>query len=108
MAPWRTPATRRLGGRRMAPLLRAPVAAASNCIAVSYRGPRRGADVRLSATSTGTGLDSDLDLTVEEGSGGGFNDCTRLPRTPTVSGLAGGRSRAPTGTSDPAWRCSRQ
>jgi hypothetical protein len=53
-----------------------PGRAASNCIAVSSGGPGGDTDVRLSGISTGTGLDWDLDMTVEEGIGGTFNDCT--------------------------------
>ena len=45
------------------------------CIVVTYQGSLTPADVSLYGTSGGS-LDAYLDLTIEEGSGGSFTDCT--------------------------------
>ena len=53
-----------------------PLATATNCIVVTYSGSLVPADVNLYGVSGGTGLDAYLDLTIEEGSGGVFDNCS--------------------------------
>jgi hypothetical protein len=54
----------------------APLATVTECIVVTYSGSLLPADVNLYGVSGGTGLDAYLDVTVEEGSGGIFGDCS--------------------------------
>ena len=62
----------------------------TNCIVVTYSGSLVPANVRLYAASGGTGLDTYLDLTVDEGSGAAFGNCTGfvLGTTPFTGTLA--------------------
>ena len=53
------------------------------CIVVTYQGSLVPADVSLYGTSGGS-LDAYLDLTIEEGSGGSFGDCTGFSSSSTV------------------------
>jgi hypothetical protein len=53
------------------------------CIVVTYHGSLVPADVSLYGT-IGGGLDAYLDLTIEEGSGGSFTDCTGFISSSTV------------------------
>ena len=53
-----------------------PLATATNCIVVTYSGSLVPADVNLYGVSGGSGLDAFLDLTIEEGSGGIFGNCS--------------------------------
>jgi hypothetical protein len=63
----------------------APGKAESRCITVSYDGPGR-ADLRLVASAAGSGLHKFLHLKVEEGSGGGFGDCSGFTGAPLFDG----------------------
>jgi hypothetical protein len=63
----------------------APGKAESRCISVSYDGPGR-ADLRLVASAAGSGLAKFLQLRVEEGSGGGFGDCSGFAGAPLFDG----------------------
>ena len=62
----------------------------TNCIVLTYSGSLVPADVRLYGVSGGTGLDAYLDLTIDEGSGGVFGNCTGfiLSTTPFSGTLA--------------------
>jgi len=62
----------------------APLATVTECILVTYSGSLLPADVNLYGVSGGTGLDAYLDLTVEEGSGGVFGNCTGFSATSTI------------------------
>ena len=53
-----------------------PLDTATECIEVTYSGTLLPSDVNLYGISGGTGLDAYLNLTVEEGSGGEFGDCS--------------------------------
>ena len=54
----------------------APLATVTECIVVTYSGSLLPSDVNLYGVSGGTGLDAYLDVTVEEGTGGIFGDCS--------------------------------
>ena len=54
-----------------------------NCIVVTYQGSLVPADVSIYGTSGGS-LDAYLDLTIEEGSGGSFGDCTGFSLSSTL------------------------
>ncbi len=54
----------------------APLATVTECIVVTYEGSLLPADVNLYGVSGGSGLDAYLDLTIEEGSGGIFGNCS--------------------------------
>ena len=58
----------------------------TDCIVVTYSGSVLPADVNLYGISGGTGLDDFLDVTVEEGTGGIFGDCTGFSPTSTIFG----------------------
>ncbi|MFQ5967055.1 MAG: TasA family protein [Acidimicrobiia bacterium] len=62
----------------------------TNCIVATYSGTLVPADVRLYGVSGGTGLDAYLDVTIDEGSGGVFGNCTGfvLSTTPFSGTLA--------------------
>ena len=62
----------------------APLATVTECIKVTYSGSLLPADVNLYGVSGGTGLDAYLDLTVEEGTGGIFGNCTGFSATSTI------------------------
>ena len=51
---------------------------------VIYSGKLLPSDVNLYGVSGGTGLDAYLDVTVEEGSGGVFGNCTGFTPTSTI------------------------
>ncbi len=53
-----------------------PTDSLERCIVTTYGGDVTPADVSLYGISGGTGLDAYLDLTIEEGTGGTFADCT--------------------------------
>ena len=61
-----------------------------NCIVVTYSGDLLPATARLYGVSGGTGLDAYLNLTIAEGSGGVFGNCTGfiLATTPFSGTLA--------------------
>jgi hypothetical protein len=60
----------------------APGTPVIKCIVVSYSGTLTPSDVNLyGVVSGGNGLDAYLDLTIEEGSGGTFTDCTGFTAT---------------------------
>ncbi len=65
-----------LGGIMFTVTDMAPLAPVTKCIVVTYSGSVLPADVNLYGISGGTGLDVYLDVTVEEGTGGTFLDCT--------------------------------
>ena len=54
----------------------APLDTVIECIVVTYSGSLLPSEVNLYGVSGGTGLDLYLDLTVEEGTGGQFGDCS--------------------------------
>ena len=62
----------------------APLDVVTNCIVVTYEGTLLPADVVLYGVSAGTGLDAYLDLTVDEGSGGSFGDCSSFSFTSNI------------------------
>ncbi len=67
------------------------------CIVTTYGGDLTPADVSLYGISGGTGLDAYLDLTIEEGTGGAFADCsgfvaTSTPFSGTLADFAGTHS----------------
>lgn len=62
----------------------APLATVTECIVVTYSGSVLPADVNLYGVSGGTGLDAYLDVTVEEGTGGVFGNCTGFSPTSTI------------------------
>lgn len=62
----------------------APLASVDNCIAVTYSGSLLPSDVNLYGVSGGTGLDTYLDVTVEEGTGGVFDNCSGFTPTSTI------------------------
>jgi len=68
----------------------APGSSVTECIVVTYSGTLVPADVVLYGVSGGTGLDAYLDVTIEEGSGGVFGNCTgfTLNSTPFNNTLA--------------------
>lgn len=68
----------------------APLDSVTECIVVTYSGTLVPADVVLYGVSGGTGLDAYLDVTIEEGSGGVFGNCTGfiLNSTPYTGTLA--------------------
>ena len=68
----------------------APGDSATNCIVVTYSGTLVPADVVLYGVSGGTGLAAYLDVTIQEGSGGVFGNCTgfTLNSTPYTGTLA--------------------
>jgi len=54
-----------------------------NCITLTYSGTALPAPIRMYGTTTGT-LDTYLDLTIEEGTGGSFGDCTGFAANSTI------------------------
>lgn len=62
----------------------APLTTVTDCIVVTYSGSLLPSDVNLYGVSGGTGLDTYIDLTVEEGSGGVFNNCTGFTASATI------------------------
>jgi hypothetical protein len=62
----------------------APLATVTECIAVTYSGSLLPSDVNLYGVSGGTGLDAYLDVTIEEGNGGIFGNCTGFTPTSTI------------------------
>ena len=62
----------------------APLDTVTNCTVATYSGSLLPSNVNLYGVSGGTGLDAYLDLTVEEGSGGVFADCTGFTPTSTI------------------------
>ena len=58
----------------------------ARCIAISYRGVRAPRVVKLHGSGTATELDQALEMTVEVGSGGGFEDCTGFSGTVLYQG----------------------
>jgi hypothetical protein len=63
----------------------APGTPVIKCIVVSYSGTLTPSDVNLyGVVSGGNGLDAYLDLTIEEGSGGTFTDCTGFASSSTI------------------------
>ena len=62
-----------------------PGDAVENCITVDYTGSTFDLDqVKLYGSVTDNGLGGELDLVVEEGTGGGFGDCTGFSPAQTV------------------------
>ncbi len=61
-----------------------PLATVTECIVVTYSGTMLPSDVNLYGVSGGTGLDAYLDVTVEEGTGGIFGNCTGFTPTSTI------------------------
>ena len=61
-----------------------PLVPVTECIVVTYEGSLLPADVNLYGVSAGTGLDAYLDVTVEEGTGGIFGNCTGFSPTSTI------------------------
>ncbi len=53
------------------------------CITVTYSGNLLNADIKMYGSTTGT-LDTYLDMTVEEGTGGSFGDCTGFTPASTI------------------------
>ena len=62
----------------------APLDVVSNCIVVTYSGSLLPSDVNLYGISGGTGLDAYLDVTIEEGTGGVFGNCTGFAPISTI------------------------
>jgi hypothetical protein len=63
----------------------APLATVTKCIVVTYEGSLLPSNVKLyGGPPGGTGLDAYLDVTVEEGSGGSFPDCTGFTASSTI------------------------
>ena len=62
----------------------APLASVTECIVVTYSGTLLPSDVNLYGVSAGTGLDAYLDVTIEEGSGGVFGNCTGFIASSTI------------------------
>lgn len=73
-----------LGGIMFTVTDMAPLATVTNCIVVTYAGTVVPANVELYGVSGGTGLDLYLDVTIEEGTGGVFNNCTGFSPTATI------------------------
>jgi hypothetical protein len=67
----------------------------TRCITVTYSGSLN-ASVKLYAATAGTGLAQYLDLTVEQGTGGAFGDCTGFTpgASPTYTGTLAGFASA--------------
>ncbi len=61
----------------------APLATVTECIAVTYSGTLLPSTVKLYGVSGGP-LDAYLDLTIEEGNGGVFGNCTGFTPTSTI------------------------
>ena len=71
------------GSAMFNPLNMAPNDVVVKCIVVTYQGSLVPADMSFYGTSGGS-LDAYLDLTIEEGSGGSFGDCTGFSSSSTV------------------------
>ena len=61
-----------------------PSATVVECIEITYDGTASPAVVSLYGSSGGTGLDAYLDLTIEEGTGGAYGDCSAFATTGTL------------------------
>ncbi|MEE8375055.1 MAG: hypothetical protein V3S26_01875 [Acidimicrobiia bacterium] len=71
------------GSAMFNPFNMAPNDVVVKCIVVTYQGSLVPADMSFYGTSGGS-LDAYLDLTIEEGSGGSFADCTGFSSSSTV------------------------